>query len=142
MKVDRTGVSFAEQIVFDLRRPKLGIYVRLVLAEETTVFGFDSYDAIHRNQLTHRIRISLNQKTPLTQSPFIELGKDAESKAHKRPQLPRAWRFAFCHFLRARICNPTEFTLAHGTRLPRHPKIKETTKQHKEYKKQKFRDAR
>jgi hypothetical protein len=38
--------------------------VRLVFTEKTAVFGFDSYDAIHGNQLTHRIRIWLNQKPP------------------------------------------------------------------------------
>src|SRR5262249_58283640 len=62
MKIDCTGVGLAKEIIFDLRRPKLGIHVRLVFTEKTAVFGFDSYDAIHRNQLTHRIRIWLNQK--------------------------------------------------------------------------------
>src|SRR5262249_4087857 len=62
MKIDCTGVGLAKEIIFDLRRPKLGIHVRLIFTEKTAVFGFDSYDAIHRNQLTHRIRIWLNQK--------------------------------------------------------------------------------
>ena len=64
MKIDCTGVRLAKEIIFDLRRPKLGIHVRLVFTEKTAVFGFDSYDAIHGNQLTHRIRIWLNQKPP------------------------------------------------------------------------------
>jgi hypothetical protein len=62
MKIDCTGVGFAKEIIFDFRRPKLGIHVRLVFTEKTAVLGFDSYDAIHGNQLTHRIRIWLNQK--------------------------------------------------------------------------------
>ena len=64
MKIDCTGVGLAKEIIFDLRRPKLGIHVRLVFTEKTAVFGFDSYNAIHGNQLTHRIRIWLNQKPP------------------------------------------------------------------------------
>src|SRR5215813_6124882 len=64
MQIDRTSVGLAEQIIFDLRWPKFGIHVRLVFAEKTTVLGFNSNDAIHRNQLTHRIRIWLSQKLP------------------------------------------------------------------------------
>src|SRR5512133_3464342 len=41
MKIDRASVGFAEQIIFDLRRPKFGIHVWLVFAEKTTVLGFD-----------------------------------------------------------------------------------------------------
>src|SRR6478609_156124 len=62
MKIDRAGVGFAEQIIFDLRRPKLGIHVRLVFAEKTTVLGFNSNDSIHSNQITRRIAIWLNEK--------------------------------------------------------------------------------
>jgi len=64
MKIDCTGVGLAKEIILDLRRPKLGIHVRFVFTEKTAVFGFDSYNAIHGNQLTHRIRIWLNQKPP------------------------------------------------------------------------------
>ena len=61
------GVGFAEQIIFDLRRPKLGIHVRLVFAEKTTVLGFDSNDSIHSNQITNRMATWLSQKDgPLT----------------------------------------------------------------------------
>ena len=67
MKIDRAGVGFAEQIIFDLRRPKLGIHVRLVFAEKTTVLGFDSNDSIHSNQITNRMATWLSQKEcPLT----------------------------------------------------------------------------
>src|SRR5438552_9242657 len=62
MKIDRAGVRFAEQIIFDLRRPQLGIHVRLVFAEKTTVLGFDSYDPIHWNQFTRRMATWLSQK--------------------------------------------------------------------------------
>src|SRR6476620_7468978 len=62
MKIDRAGVRLAEQIIFDLRRPKLGIHVRLVFAEQTTVLGFDSYDSIHSNQSTNRMATGLSQK--------------------------------------------------------------------------------
>src|SRR5882724_9465531 len=67
MQIDRPGVGLAEQIIFDLRRPKLGIHVRLVFAEKTTVLGFDSDDSIHSNQITRRMATWLNQKEcPLT----------------------------------------------------------------------------
>src|SRR6476660_5849120 len=67
MKIDRAGVRLAEQIIFDLRRPKLGIHVRLVFAEKTTVLGFDSNDSIHSNQITNRMATWLRQKEcPLT----------------------------------------------------------------------------
>src|SRR6267142_1706905 len=67
MQIDRPCVGFAEQIIFDLRRPKLGIHVRLVFAEKTTVLGFDSNDSIHSNQTTRRRATWLNQKkSPLT----------------------------------------------------------------------------
>src|SRR5438094_9512919 len=67
MQIDRPGVGFAEQVIFDLRRPKLGIHVRLVFAEETTVLGLDSNDSIHSNQITRRIATWLSEKEgPLT----------------------------------------------------------------------------
>src|SRR6478752_9640188 len=67
MKIDRAGVRLAEQIIFDLRRPKLGIHVRLVFAEKTTVLGFDSNHSIHSNQITNRMATWLSQKQcPLT----------------------------------------------------------------------------
>src|SRR6266566_1964391 len=62
MKIDRPRVGFAEQIIFNLCRPKLGIHVRLVFAEKTTVLGFDSDDSIHSNQITRRMATWLNQK--------------------------------------------------------------------------------
>src|SRR4029079_1159502 len=80
MQINRAGVSFAKQIVLNLGRPKLGIYVRLVFAEKTTVLGLDSHDAIHRNQLTHRIRISLSQKTSFT----LDLSPVWRGKSHDR----------------------------------------------------------
>src|SRR5438477_754241 len=62
MQITRARVGFAEQIIFHLRRPKLGIHVRLVFTEKTTVFGLDSNDSIHLSELTHRIGIWLSQK--------------------------------------------------------------------------------
>jgi hypothetical protein len=63
MQIDRPGVGLTEQVIFNLRRPKLGIHVRLVFAKKTTVLGFDSNDSIHSNQITRRIAIWLNQKS-------------------------------------------------------------------------------
>src|SRR5213596_3396309 len=63
MQINRARVGFAEQIIFDLRRPKLGIHVRLVFAEKTTVLGFDSHDSIHSNQITHRMSLWLRQNS-------------------------------------------------------------------------------
>src|SRR3954453_21805503 len=62
MKIDGARVGFAEQVIFDLRRPQLGIHVRLVLAEQTAVLGLDSNDSIHSNQITRRTTTWLNQK--------------------------------------------------------------------------------
>src|SRR5512132_1175573 len=62
MKIDRASVGFAEQIIFDLRRPKFGIHMRLVFAEKTAVLGLDSNDSIHSNQITRRMATWLSQK--------------------------------------------------------------------------------
>src|SRR4029077_19194991 len=53
--------------------------------------------------------------------------KSAESKAHKRPNLPCAWHFALYRFADRDLQLHLHFIVAHGTRLPRHPKIKEIT---------------
>src|SRR5213596_3229843 len=75
MQINRARVGFAEQIIFDLRRPKLGIHVRLVFAEKTTVLGFDSYDSIHSNQITRRMATWLNQKKSPHLHPFPKRGE-------------------------------------------------------------------
>src|SRR5207342_2010961 len=62
MKIDRARVGLTEQIIFDLCWPKLGIHVRLLFAEKTTVLGFDSNDPIHSNQITNRMANWLSQK--------------------------------------------------------------------------------
>src|SRR5262245_46424952 len=62
MKIDRTGVGLAEEVIFYLRWPKLGIHVRLVFAEKTAVLSFDSNDSIHSNQITRRMATWLSQK--------------------------------------------------------------------------------
>src|ERR1043166_4134503 len=51
MQIDRAGVCLSKQIVFDLGRPQLRIHVRLVLAQKTAVFGFNSNDPIHSSNL-------------------------------------------------------------------------------------------
>src|SRR5262245_61081525 len=56
----------------------------------------------------------------------VEKIKCAESKAHKRPYLLCAWHFALRRFT-SRSGNLVNFVMAQGTRLPRHPKIKEIT---------------
>src|SRR5437773_2832634 len=83
MQIDRPGVGFAEQIIFDLRRPKLGIHVRLVFAEKTTVLGFDSYDSIHSNQITRRMATWLNQKN-LSPSSSPQTGRGESHDAIRR----------------------------------------------------------
>src|SRR3954453_19193612 len=62
MKIDGARVGFAEQVIFDLRRPQLGIHVRLVFAEEKTVPGFNSNERTHFNQITRRTTTWLNEK--------------------------------------------------------------------------------
>src|SRR5512132_272936 len=75
MKIDRPGIGFAEQIIFDLRRPKFGIHVRLVFAEKTTVLGFDSNDSIHSNQITRRMATWLSQKRSPHLHPLSKRGE-------------------------------------------------------------------
>ena len=53
--------------------------------------------------------------------------KSAESKAHKRPNLPGAWYSALYRFAERESVLYLNLIVAQGTRLPRHPKIKETT---------------
>src|SRR5436189_3018014 len=62
MQIDRARLGLTEQVIFNLRGPKLGIHVRLVFAEKTTVLGFDSNDSIHSNQITRRFATWLSQK--------------------------------------------------------------------------------
>src|SRR5260370_20171184 len=47
MQIDGAGRSVSEKMVFYLRRPEFGIYVRLFFAQKTAVFGFDSNDSVH-----------------------------------------------------------------------------------------------
>jgi len=50
----------------------------------------------------------------------------AESTAHKRPNLPSVWHFVLCRLVSGGA-TLLKLMAAHGTRLPRHPKIKEIT---------------
>src|SRR6266508_637380 len=84
MKIDRAGVGFAEQIIFNLRRPKLRIHVRLVFAEKTTVLGFDSNHSIHSNQITRRTATWLNQKTVPSPSYSPQTGRGESHDAIRR----------------------------------------------------------
>ena len=53
--------------------------------------------------------------------------KPAESKAHKRPNLPCAWHFAFYRLVQKDFAHSyVNSVAAQGIRLPRHPKSKET----------------
>ena len=53
VQIDRAGGGFSEKVVLHFGRPKLGINMRLLFAQQAAVFGFDSNDPIHWNQLTH-----------------------------------------------------------------------------------------
>src|SRR4051812_43981699 len=118
MQIDRSRGCPAEEIIFNLRRPKLRVSVRLIVAQQTAVLCFDANDTIHYRELTHRIRNSLSAKWRF---PFtLTLGKGAEHRTRhltgsllykqKRPKLPSLSQYR-----------------AHGTPLPRQPKIKEIT---------------
>jgi hypothetical protein len=63
--------------------------------------------------------------------------KSAESKAHKRPNLPCAWYFALYRFAE-RESAYVNFITAQGMRLPRHPKIKEITNSTRKMKNRSF----
>ena len=47
MQIDGAGLGVSEKMVFYLRRPELGIYVRLFFAQKTAVFGFNPNDPVH-----------------------------------------------------------------------------------------------
>jgi hypothetical protein len=47
MQINRAGLGVSEKMVFYLRRPELGINMRLFLAQETAIFGFDPNDPVH-----------------------------------------------------------------------------------------------
>jgi hypothetical protein len=47
MQSDRARRSTTEEIIYDLGRPKIGIAVRLVIAEQAAVLGLDPDDPIH-----------------------------------------------------------------------------------------------
>src|SRR5262249_30686133 len=64
MQVDRAGISFAEKIIFHLRRPKLKTHVRLVFTEKTAVLGLNSNDSIHSDQITRRMATWLSENVP------------------------------------------------------------------------------
>src|SRR5438046_2730854 len=66
MQIDRAGIRFSEEIVFNLRRPQLRVHVRFVFTQKATVLGLDSNDPIHCSELTHRIEIWLNEKSAVT----------------------------------------------------------------------------
>src|SRR2546423_8411696 len=119
MQIDRPGVGFAEQVIFNLCRPKLRIHVRLVFAEKTTVLGFDSDDSIHSNQITRRTASWLSQK----ESP----GKAQRAKHTSDPIFPAPGTLLSTALPGGSLQLYLNFTVAHGTRLPRHPKIKEIT---------------
>ena len=86
VQIDRAGVSFAKQIVLNLGRPKLGIYVRLVFAEKTTVLGFNSNDSIHSNQITRRMATWLSEKDVPSALSIPTAG--TVGRAHRLPGQP------------------------------------------------------
>src|SRR5881275_580210 len=47
MQIDGAGLGVSEKMIFYLRRPELGIYVRLFFAQKTAVFGFNPNDPVH-----------------------------------------------------------------------------------------------
>src|SRR3954447_4623991 len=100
MQIDRSRGRPAEEIILNLRRPKLRVSVRLIVAQQTAVLCFDANDTIHYRELTHRIRNSLSAKWRF---PFtLTLGKGAEHSARhltgsllynqKRPKLFHRYR--------------------------------------------------
>jgi hypothetical protein len=47
MEIDRAGVGFTKKVILHLRRPHIGIEMRLLFTEQTAVFGFYSNDPVH-----------------------------------------------------------------------------------------------
>jgi hypothetical protein len=68
--------------------------------------------------------------------------KSAESKAHKRPNLPCAWYFALYRFAERQSAILRKFHYSSGDASAPPPKNQRDHEQHKENEEQKFRDAR
>jgi hypothetical protein len=47
MQVNRASLSVAEKIIFDLRRPELGVTMRLFLTQKAAVLSLNPNDPIH-----------------------------------------------------------------------------------------------
>jgi hypothetical protein len=52
MQIDGASVGLSKEIVFNFAWPKLGIAMRLSLAQKAAVFGFNSNDPVHFSQST------------------------------------------------------------------------------------------
>ena len=50
VKINRSDLGFSKEIILNLRRPSLGIGVRVFLAEQTAVLSFYSDDPIHLDE--------------------------------------------------------------------------------------------
>jgi hypothetical protein len=70
----------------------------------------------------------------------VKNGKSAESKAHKRPTLPSAWHFALYRLAERKSQVYPNLPGSGNTSAPP-PENQRDHEQHKEYEKQKFRDA-
>jgi hypothetical protein len=67
--------------------------------------------------------------------------KTAQSKAHKRPNIPCAWHFAFYRLVQRDFATVRKLRRSSGETSAAPPEKQGDYEQHKEYKKQKFRDA-
>jgi hypothetical protein len=47
MQIDGADLGISEKMVLHLCRPELGINVRLVFAQKTAIFSFNSNDPVH-----------------------------------------------------------------------------------------------
>src|SRR5437870_2344333 len=66
MQIDRAGVGFSEEIIFNLGRPELRIDVWFFFTQKTAVFGLDSNDPIHRQQLRTESQFGYVEKARLS----------------------------------------------------------------------------
>jgi hypothetical protein len=114
MKVDRAGIRLSKEVVLYLRRPKLGIYVRLISTEKTTVFGFDSDDAIHRNPTNapNPILAKSKKRSALRGSDSMQTrGGQAQEAKHTSGPISPALGTLLSTALSSGICRPIQMPL-------------------------------
>jgi len=102
--------------------------IRLSLLLRERIEVRDCLQSVARTRIgSHECNISSHRLPMLFFSTTAPEKKTQRAKHAKRPNLHCAWHFALSPLHRAGVVSLANFVTAQGTRLPRHPKIKEIT---------------